>query len=484
MTYLSKTEGTSAAKHGARYALVGSAGESARQGSLSIEQEMLTLDSPTAESPLLGSLLSEDSFSPRAPESIEETGVSRVFIESLLEKLMLQLGSATGHDLAKRICLPFRLVEPLLEGMRSRQTAYHQGQATLNDYYYALTDTGRERAAVAMKACAYTGPTPVPLEDYVLSVEAQTITAEAVRRDQLEAAFDDISVEPHLHDVLGPAVNSGAGLFLYGSPGNGKTTLAQRITRCFGRHIWVPHALIEDGQIIKLYDTAVHSAAPVEEESLLSKAVDTRWIKIRRPTAIVGGELTMDNLEIRHDAVSNVSEASLQLKSNCGCLLIDDFGRQRIEPTELLNRWIIPLENRCDYLTLPGGKKIRAPFDQLIIFSTNLEPHELADEAFLRRIPYKVEIKDPSIGEFRQLFDAACRSLGCARRAEAVDYLIQKHYQPRNIPLRRCHPRDLLTQIRNYCAYEGLPFELRPDYLDRAVSAYFTAIAPEKAKPC
>ncbi|MEO1498438.1 MAG: AAA family ATPase [Planctomycetota bacterium] len=439
---------------------------------------MVALDLPATDSPLLGSLLAEEAFCPREPETIEETGVSRVFVESLLEKLLLQLGTAAGHDLAKRICLPFRIIEPLLAGMRSRQIAYHQGQAALNDYYYALTDTGRERAAVAMQACSYTGPTPVPLDEYVLSVEAQTIMAEAVRRDQLEEAFDDISVEPELHDVLGPAVNSGAGLFLYGSPGNGKTTLAQRITRCFGRHIWAPHALIEDGQIIKLFDSAVHELAPEEEDSILAASHDTRWVKIRRPTAVVGGELTMDSLEIRHDPASNVSEAPLQLKSNCGCLLIDDFGRQRVEPTELLNRWIIPLENRCDYLTLAGGKKIRTPFDQLIIFSTNLEPHELADEAFLRRIPYKVEIGDPCVGEFRSLFATACQRFGCEPRAEAVDYLLQKHYQPRGIPLRRCHARDLLTQVRNYCAYEGLEFELRPDFLDRAVNAYFTAIAP------
>jgi predicted ATPase with chaperone activity len=184
----------------------------------------------------------------------------------------------------------------------------------------------------------------------------------------------------------------------------------------------------------------------------------------------------MDSLEIRHDAAANVSEASLQLKSNCGCLLIDDFGRQRVEPTSLLNRWIIPLENRCDYLTLPSGKKVQVPFDQLIIFSTNLEPHDLADEAFLRRIPYKVEVTDPSLEEFRALFRGACESIGCAYRAEAVDYLLQQHYKPRGLPIRRCHARDLLLQVRNYCAYRGVTVELRPDYLDRAVGAYFTAL--------
>ena len=428
-------------------------------------------------SPLSDLFNDEEVFRPREPTTIEETGVGAVLIESLALKLLLQVGSAAGREIAKRICLPFGIVDPLLDQLRTRQAVFHKGQAPLNDYYYALTDQGHERATAAMKACAYVGPTPTPLEDYLVSVDAQTIRAEAARRDELLRAFDDISIEPSLLDVLGPAVNSGAGLFLYGSPGNGKTTLAQRITKCFGQHIWIPQALLEEGQIIKLFDRAVHQPAKEEEGALMSSSgVDQRWIKIRRPTAVVGGELTMDNLEIRHDPLSNVSEASLQLKSNCGCLLIDDFGRQRVEPTELLNRWIIPLENRCDYLTLPSGQKVRVPFDQLIIFSTNLEPHELADEAFLRRIPYKVEVGDPSVDEFRVLFQNACGQLGFEYRPEAVDYLLQKHYAPHRMPLRRCHARDLLAQVRNDCAYQGRPLELRPDYLDRAVSAYFTAL--------
>ncbi|TWT99722.1 hypothetical protein Pla108_06650 [Botrimarina colliarenosi] len=442
---------------------------------------MVAIESPLADSPLFSPLLADEEFCPREPLTVEETGVSRVLLEGLALKLLLQVGSAAGREIGRRICLPFGLIEPLLSDLRSRQLMFHERQAPLNDYYYALTDSGRDRALAATKSSAYVGPAPVPLDDYVLSVEAQTIRAEAVQRDQLVRAFADISVEPALLDVLGPAVNSGAGLFLYGAPGNGKTTLAKRITGCFGRNVWIPHALIEDGQIIKLYDTAIHTPAAKADDfdggaRLTEEGVDPRWIKIRRPTAIVGGELTMDNLEIRHDPVTNVSEASLQLKSNCGCLLIDDFGRQRVEPTELLNRWIIPLENRCDYLTLASGKKIQAPFDQLIIFSTNLEPHELADEAFLRRIPYKVEVTDPSVDEFRTLFRSGCEAIGCAYRPEAVDYLLQKHYHPRKMPLRRCHARDLLMQVRNFCAYQGLPVELRPDYLDRAVGAYFTAL--------
>ncbi len=442
------------------------------------------MSTSVAESPigLLGDLWQQESFCPAEPRSLEDLGVSPILVESLVVKFLLQMGVAAGRDVARRLCVPIAVLDPLFNSLRSRQIIFHKGQAALNDYYYALTDEGVNRAQVALKACAYVGPTPVPLEDYVNSVEAQTIRDETAQQQELLEAFADISISTEMLDILGPAVNSGAGLFLYGAPGNGKTTLARRITKCFGQHIWIPHALIDDGQIIKLYDAACHEAIKESDDSLLKRSAgDTRWVRIRRPTVVVGGELTMESLEIRHDPMSNVSEASLQLKSNCGCLLIDDFGRQRVEPMELLNRWIIPLENRFDYLTLATGKKICVPFDQLIIFSTNLEPTDLADEAFLRRIPYKVEVNDPTLEEFRGLFAAGCQSLGFKNRPEAVDYLVQKHYRPHNRPLRRCHARDLLLQIRNYCVYQGTPVELRPDYLDRAVNGYFAATA-EKTK--
>jgi predicted ATPase with chaperone activity len=433
---------------------------------------------------LLASILNDDVFRPAEPQSLDQLGISPIVIETLICKYLLQIGSTSGRDIAQRLCLPFGILEDVLLALRSRQVLVHQGQAAINDYCYALTDQGMSRARAAMQACSYVGPVPVPLDDYVMSVEAQTIRAEAARREQLTAAFRGISIEPELLDLLGPAVNSGAGLFLYGAPGNGKTTIAKRITHCFGQDIWIPRTLTEDGQFIKLFDAAFHE--PVEEAAdsiVKTQHVDTRWIKIRRPTVVVGGELTMDNLEIRHDPVSNVSEASIQLKSNCGCLLIDDFGRQRIDPTDLLNRWIVPLEMRHDFLTLSTGKKIQVPFEQLIIFSTNLEPSDLADEAFLRRIPYKIEVKDPTVAEFAKLFEGACGTFGCRFVPEAVHYLLQTHYSPQRRPLRRCHARDLLAQIKNYCAYYNRPMELRPDYLDRVVRSYFTALAPPVALP-
>jgi len=433
---------------------------------------------PEAPGSLLASLLSDESFRPAEPTTLDDTGLPVSLVEALIIKYVMVVGSASGRGIAKYVCLPFGVLESTFATLRSRQLLVHTGAAPLNDYYYTLTEQGRERAQVAMQSCAYTGPAPVPLSDYVQSVEAQTIRAEAPKRDQLLKAFNDISVDTELFESLGPAINSGAGLFLYGAPGNGKSTLARRITMCFGQEVWIPRTLVEDGQLIKFYDAAYHEAVAGGDETLLKAAdFDRRWIKVRRPTVVVGGELTMDNLEIRFDPHSNVSEAPLQMKSNCGCLLIDDFGRQRIEPIQLLNRWIVPLENRVDYLTLSTGKKIQVPFEQLIIFSTNLEPSDLVDDAFLRRIPYKIEIGDPSEQEFHLLFQIYCQKVKCEYRPEMVDYLLQTHYYPHHRPRRRCQPRDLLGQIRNYCTYNELPIELEPEHFDRVVRSYFTVVS-------
>ncbi|HEY1602876.1 MAG TPA: AAA family ATPase [Pirellulales bacterium] len=441
---------------------------------------MTTTDTTSRDS-LLAAVLSDEGFFPAEPRSLEETGLAVSLVESLVAKHLGVIGTASGRAIADAVCLPFGVLEPLFQSLRARQIMVHTGSAPLNDYFYALTEQGRERAQTFRAACAYTGAAPVPLPEYILSVEAQTIRAEAPKRTRLEKAFADISIDPNLFDSLGPAVNSGAGLFLYGAPGNGKSTLARRITVCFGQQIWLPQTLIEDGQIVKLYDAVYHDVVENRQSSIVKTAAhDRRWVKIRRPTVVVGGELTMDSLEIRHDPVSNTSEAPLQMKSNCGCLLIDDFGRQRIEPAELLNRWIIPLENRHDFLTLSTGKKIQMPFEQLIIFSTNLEPQDLVDEAFLRRIPYKIQINDPNESEFQHLFELYALAANFEYRPEVVDHLLAKHYRPHNLPMRRCHPRDLLGQVRNYCVYNGLPLEMRPEYFDRVVKSYFTVLATAK----
>lgn len=430
---------------------------------------------------LLASLMSDENFCPAEPATIEETGLGEEFVEQAICKHLAIFGTNNGRAIADHICLPFRAVESLLSTLRTNQIVVHAGSAPFNDYYYTLTSQGRERAQAFLDACAYVGPAPVPLMDYVISVEAQSITAEAPGPERLAAAVRDISVDPQIFDRIGPAINSGAGMFLYGAPGNGKSTLAKRLTMCFGQEIWIPHALYEDGQIIKFYDSAYHKQAPAADRGVVkSGRYDRRWLKICRPTVVVGGELTMDNLELRHDARGNINEAPLQMKSNCGCLLIDDFGRQRIEPAQLLNRWIVPLEMRHDFLTLSTGKKLQVPFDQLVIFSTNLEPRDLVDEAFLRRIPYKIEIGDPSEQEFHLLFKLYANSFGCEYRREVVEDVLARHYRPTGRRLRRCHARDLLLQIRSYCNYARLPMEMRSEFFDRAVKTYFATVLGEE----
>lgn len=430
--------------------------------------------SHSISSAILASIMSDESFHPNEPPTLSEIGLPVSLIEGLILKRLAVVGQSSGRQLASDLCLPFGVLEEQYQTLRAQQLMVHRAAAPLNDYYYSLTEAGRERAAALLRSCAYTGPAPVPLLDYVMSVEAQSIRDERPRRSQLLRAFEDITIDESLFESLGPAVNSGAGLFLYGEPGNGKTTLAQRITQCFGQAIWIPWAIYEDGQIIKFFDAAYHRPLK-SEESVYERSHDRRWQKVVRPTVVVGGEMTLDSLEIRFDPVSNTSEAPLQMKSNGGCLLVDDFGRQRVEPQALLNRWIIPLENRIDFLTLSTGKKIQIPFEQLLIFSTNLDPAELADEAFLRRIPYKIEIGDPTPEEFHELFARSCEKFDCEYRPEAVEYLLARHYLQTGRRLRRCHPRDLLQQIRNYCAYNEYPLELKEAYLDRVAGTYFTA---------
>jgi hypothetical protein len=434
--------------------------------------------SPTNEDfSAISALLSEESFRPSQPRNVEEAGLTESLVDALICKHLAVTGNESGRSVAESVCLSFGVLEERFQKLRTRQLIAHKGAAPLNDYVYTLTDQGREYAQQQFELCAYRGSAPVPLTDYVMSVDAQTITAEAVRRPQLELAFQDISVNPALFSQLGPAINSGAGLFLYGAPGNGKTTLAERITLCFGQNIWIPRALLVEGEIVKLFDQAYHAPVQPSKNKLMRQdGHDTRWVQVRRPTVVVGGELTMDSLEIRHNPRTNVSEAPLQMKSNCGSLLIDDFGRQRVNHIDLLNRWIVPLEKHHDYLTLASGKKIQVPFDQLIIFSTNLDPRQLTDEAFLRRIPYKINVPDPDEEEFQCLFQMVAPQLGCGYDRGAVEYLLERHYRGRGRPLRRCHPRDLLLQIHNHCAYNDLPMEMRAEHFDMVVENYFTVV--------
>ena len=416
-------------------------------------------------------------FRPRAPIDFEEAGLATPLVESLVLKFLLQAGTASGRRIAAELGLPFGAFPDFLRNLKNQQIVAYAHAAAAGDYAYSLTDAGRARGRLYLEENGYVGTTPVPFEDYVRAVGAQSIAREQPKQADLRRAFADLIVPDPLFAMLGPAINSGRGMFLYGYPGNGKTSIAERITRCFGSSVWIPRSIVADGHIIKLYDPANHEAIDAPPAGLLrDDDHDGRWVEIRRPTIIAGGELTMADLEIHFDPVSHVGEAPLQMKSNNGTFLIDDFGRQRMAPIELLNRWIVPLEKRYDFLRLANGKKVRVPFDQLILFSTNLEPSQLVDEAFLRRIPYKIQAPDPSESTFRHMLHIFAPKLGFEEVDDAaIDHLIDRHYRRCNRPFRCCQPRDLLLQVRNYCTYAELPLTLKPEYFDLAAANYFTA---------
>jgi MoxR-like ATPase len=418
---------------------------------------------------------STNEFFPEEPASLFAARLTESEVESLVFKYLLSCGTASGRDIAEQVKLPFGSLEELLRQLKHDQWVVYRSAAAMNDYQYQLTDKGRERARRLAEHCTYFGATPVALADYIASVAAQSMTTQHPSSEDLRRAFSDLLINPRMLERLGPAINSGRGLFLYGAAGNGKTSIAERVTRAFGQFIWIPRAIGVDGEIIRMFDPSNHDEAPIESTGGLldNRKIDKRWVRIRRPTIVVGGELTMDNLEVTRNTSTGISEAPMQLKSNCGTLVIDDFGRQRMSTEELLNRWIVPLEKRFDYLNLPNGKKIQVPFDQLIIFSTNLQPKDLVDEAFLRRIPYKIDVVDPSEEEFRQLLKIMAPKVGFEYRQPPIDHLIEKHYKQAGRPFRNCQPRDLLMQVRNFCFFQGRPLELTAEYFDQAVENYF-----------
>ncbi len=417
-------------------------------------------------------------FIPLAPTTLTAAKLTDSEVEALILKYLLSRGDATGRDIADQVKLPFLLIEELLARMKRDQLVVHKASAQMNDYLYQMTDHGRERSRRYSEHCTYFGAAPVDLKDYIDSVRRQSLNDQHPTQEDLERAFEDLLIDKTMLNRLGPAINSGRGLFLFGAPGNGKTSIAERVTGAFGKYIWIPRAIGVDGEIIRLYDPSNHELAPEERSTglLHDGEVDNRWVRIRRPTIVVGGELTMENLEITLNTATGISEAPMQMKSNCGTLVIDDFGRQRMSTDELLNRWIVPLEKRYDFLNLASGKKIQVPFDQLIVFSTNLEPRDLVDEAFLRRIPYKIEAADPSEENFRKLFEIMAPIVQVEFSQPALDYLIETHYRQANRPFRCCHPRDLLLQIRNFCLYQKQPPRMSEELCDFAVENYFAVM--------
>ncbi|GMQ80124.1 MAG: ATPase with chaperone activity [Planctomycetia bacterium] len=417
-------------------------------------------------------------FVPIEPESLEQSGLTPGEIDALILKLLMARGELTGRGVADLIRLPFVIIDGLLQSLKGDQVVYHKGSAPMNDYVYRLTEVGRELSRLHSQHCTYFGSAPVDVRDYIKSVQIQTLVHQRPTIEDLHRVFHDLLINKRMLNRIGPAINSGRGMFLFGAPGNGKSSIAERVTAAFGKTIWIPRTLYVYGEMIRLFDPNHHFEQPLEKCSGLldNRRIDKRWVRIQRPTIVVGGELTMQNLEVTLNPATGVGEAPLQLKSNCGTLVIDDFGRQRMSIDELLNRWIVPLEKRVDFLSLASGMKIEVPFDQLIVFSTNLEPRDLVDDAFLRRIPYKIEVTDPSEKEFRDLFELMAPKMGVPLRQEAIDYLIRTHYVEQKRSMRYCHPRDLLLQICNFCRFTNTDIDMTPELFDMAVENYFAVM--------
>lgn len=419
----------------------------------------------------------ESAFLPTEPETFEQLGLPRAEVDTLVLRCLLFAGVASGRRVAEQLKLPFHVVQEILHAFKSQLLVRHACVAKMSDYEYELTETGYERARRLSHHVTYCGAAPVPLDAYLDSVRRQTLSASHVCRAKLRNAFADLLLPDAMVHQIGQSLHAGRALFLYGKPGNGKTSIAERVLRATDEYIWIPRALLATGELIRLFDPNCHEEAPLPaNETLLNDRVDKRWVRIRRPTIVVGGELTLAQLEVSDNVATGTSEAPLQLKSNGGALIIDDFGRQLVTPKELLNRWIVPLEKGFDFLTLRSGRQLRVPFDQILVFATNLEPREIVDEAFLRRIPYKIEVKDPTEAQFRELLARLAPDLGLEVTPTAVDYLIVKYYRATQRPFRYCHARDLLRQVVYYCEYNEEPLVLSTTTIDAAATNYFAGL--------
>ena len=414
---------------------------------------------------------------PPPPATIAESGLHPDTLTQLLLKTMVA-GEASGTLLADKLRLPYAVLDALIQHARVEKLLEVRGAsgAGAAGYRYVLTDLGRDRAGQFFDICRYVGPAPVPLAQFNAYVRAGMAARPYMNRDRLATGFDQLIVSPSMYDQLGPAVNSGKALFLYGAPGNGKTVVAEGIGRALGGEMHVPHAIDVDGQIITMYDPVNHVSlsGPAEEGSVIAAAAhDRRWERIRRPVVVVGGELTLEMLDLTFNPIAKFYEAPIQMKALGGVFVVDDFGRQRIPPRDLLNRWIVPLESRVDFLTLHTGRKFEIPFNVFIVFATNLKPESLADEAFLRRIPYKILAQNPTVDEYCRIFELNCRKRGLKFDPVMVEYLQRKYYAPRKLPMRACHPRDLIEQVVDQCRYQGRELAISRELLDNACKSYF-----------
>ena len=420
---------------------------------------------------------------PPLPRTLADIGLPSDQIEQLLIKTLYGT-EATGTVIAERMRIPFAIIEPLVERARAHLLIEVRGTTGTGaaSFRYSLTDMGRDRARQYFEINQYVGPTPVPLATYVDEIRAVQSRRGYIDRERLRTGFSHLIVDDRVLEQLGPAVNAGKAVFLYGPPGNGKTVLAEGMGRALGGEMYIPYAVDIDGQIITMFDPINHESLEETGDTpalVIGEQRDRRWVKIRRPVVMVGGELTLDQLDLTFNPLTKFYEAPIQLKANGGVFLVDDFGRQRIRPQELLNRWIVPLESRFDYLTLHTGKKFQVPFDVLIVFATNLDPKSLADEAFLRRIPYKVPVVDPTVDEYIRIFELNCHRRNLRFHPVIVQYLQRRHYEPTGRPLRACHPRDLIDQVVSLCHYRGVAPTITRELLDRACQSYFVDEEPQ-----
>lgn len=428
---------------------------------------------------------SSSHFSPNPINTIEDTGLSALFLQDLALKILYFQGFMTGYKVAEALCLPFTgMVDQLLDALkRDKLVEVKSSQMGLGEgaYLYAITGAGITHAREALDRCQYAGPAPVPLEAYNESVLRQSRGRMFVTSRNMRQIMGDLVFGDEVFHRLGPAVNSGTSIFIYGAPGNGKTSVARAIgNQVLTQTMYIPYAIFVDGQVITMFDSMNHQLAAEDETGPQNRGMkgrkDQRWVKIQRPFIMVGGELTLTGLDLVFNETLKFYEAPFQVKANGGILLIDDFGRQQVRPRDLLNRWIVPLENRIDYLSLHTGRKIEVPFDVLVMFSTNLPPKDLVDEAFLRRLRHKIEITDPDAVHYREIFMRVAAQKGVVFSDEGLNYLLEEWYAKHNRKLRASHPRDLCDQIIDISRYFSIEPVMSREMIDQAASSYFVEL--------
>ena len=436
---------------------------------------MSTLDRPVENAAAITAGLH-----PSAPRTAAEAGLSNDLLTQLVLKQLYQLGDLVGTDLAKRLGLEFSVIEPVLEPLRLTHQTEIVGSAVVGapSYRYRITDEGRRRTQLFLQQSTYSGVAPVPLHQYQRYLKAYRNAVPTIStRDRVTRAFSHLVLSQRVLDQVGTAAASGHSLFVYGPPGNGKTVIAQGLGRLLEGEIAIPHAIEVDGHIVRLFDPVNHEPLPAEDEdgdSLIARPrLDARWVRCRRPLVTVGGELDLSSLDLAYSAESGFYSPPIQALATGGVLVIDDFGRQHCSPRDLLNRWIVPLESRVDYLTLRNGQKFELPFMVLVVFATNLKPRDLVDEAFLRRVQFKVLAESPTFEDFEQIFENYCRDIDLEYDPTMARHVVDRFLLPRNIQPRGCHPRDLISQALAYAAYSGQPRALTTDLLEAACASYF-----------